>query len=176
VVVTRGSNTYGPFQHPEKLIPLFVTNALEDLPLPLYGDGLQRRDWLHVADHAGAVAHVLARGVAGEVYNLPGSVELGNRELVARLLALLGKPWSLVRSVADRPGHDRRYAMDGSRLAALGWINRVAIDAGLATTVDWYRENRDWWRAVRGGDWDAYYARQYGERLATSSAAAGEDG
>jgi dTDP-glucose 4,6-dehydratase len=171
VVITRGSNTYGPFHHPEKLIPLFVTNALDDLPLPLYGDGLQRRDWLHVADHAGAVAHVLARGVAGEVYNVPGSAELTNREVVVRLLALLDKPWSLVRTVADRPGHDRRYAMDGRRLGELGWANRVGFDEGLAATVAWYRDHEPWWRAARGGDWDAYYARQYAERLATSSAA-----
>jgi dTDP-glucose 4,6-dehydratase len=171
VVTTRGSNTYGPFHHPEKLIPLFVTNALDDLPLPLYGDGLQRRDWLHVADHAGAIAHVLAHGAAGEVYNVPGSAELTNREVVERLLALLDKPWSLVRTVADRPGHDRRYAMDGRRLGELGWANRVGFDEGLATTVAWYREHEPWWRAARGGDWDAYYARQYAERLATSSAA-----
>jgi len=171
VVTTRGSNTYGPFHHPEKLIPLFVTNALDDLPLPLYGDGLQRRDWLHVADHAGAIAHVLAHGAAGEVYNVPGSVELTNREVVERLLALLDKPWALVRTVADRPGHDRRYAMDGGRLAALGWANRVGFDEGLATTVAWYRDHEWWWRAARGGDWDAYYDRQYAERLATSSAA-----
>ena len=171
VVTTRGSNTYGPFHHPEKLIPLFVTNALDDLPLPLYGDGLQRRDWLHVADHAGAIAHVLAHGTTGEVYNVPGSVELTNREVVERLLALLDKPWSLVRTVADRPGHDRRYAMDGRRLVELGWRNRVGFDEGLATTVAWYRDHESWWRAARGGDWDAYYARQYAERLATSSAA-----
>jgi dTDP-glucose 4,6-dehydratase len=171
VVVTRGSNTYGPFHHPEKLIPLFVTNALDDLPLPLYGDGLQRRDWLHVADHAGAIAHVLAHGAAGEAYNVPGSAELTNRDLVERLLALLDKPWSLVRSVADRPGHDRRYAMDGRRLAELGWANRVGFDEGLAQTVAWYRDHESWWRAARGGDWDAYYARQYAARLATSAAA-----
>jgi len=170
-VTTRGSNTYGPYHHPEKLIPLFVTNALDDLPLPLYGDGLQRRDWLHVSDHAGAIAHVLAHGVAGEVYNVPGSAELTNREVVERLLALLGKPWSLVRTVADRPGHDRRYAMDGAHLGALGWVNRVGFDEGLASTVTWYREHESWWRAARRGDWDAYYARQYAERLATSSAA-----
>jgi len=171
VVITRGSNTYGPFHHPEKLIPLFVTNALDDLPLPLYGDGLQRRDWLYVADHAGAIAHVLAHGATGGTYNIPGSAELTNRDLVARLLALLDKPWSLVRSVADRPGHDRRYAMDGRLLAALGWTNRVGLDEGLALTVAWYRDHEPWWRAARGGDWDAYYARQYAERLATSSVA-----
>jgi dTDP-glucose 4,6-dehydratase len=172
VVVTRGSNTYGPYQHPEKLIPLFVTNALDDQPLPLYGDGLQRRDWLFVGDHAGAVAHVLAHGVAGEAYNLPGEAELTNREVAARLLRLLGKPWSLVRSVADRPGHDRRYAMDGARLRALGWTNRVGIDDGLAQTVAWYRDHPAWWRAARGGEWDAYYARQYAERIASSAAVA----
>lgn len=171
VVVTRGSNTYGPHQHPEKLVPLFVTNALHDLPLPLYGDGLQRRDWLYVGDHAGAIAHALVHGATGAIYNVPGSAELTNREVAARLLALLGKPWSLVRSVADRPGHDRRYAMDGTRLRALGWSARVPFDAGLATTVAWYRDNEAWWRAARGDDWDAYYARQYGERIATSSPA-----
>jgi dTDP-glucose 4,6-dehydratase len=171
VVITRGSNTYGPFQHPEKLIPLFVTNALDDLPLPLYGDGLQRRDWLYVADHAGAIAHVLAHGAAGEAYNVPGSAELTNRDVVVRLLALLDKPWSLVRSVVDRPGHDRRYAMDGRRLGALGWVNGMGFDEGLARTVAWYGDHEAWWRAARGGDWDAYYARQYGARLAASSAA-----
>ena len=177
VVVTRGSNTYGPFHHPEKLIPLFITNALDDLPLPLYGDGLQRREWLHVSDHAGAVAHVLAHGAAGEVYNVPGADELANRDVAGRILRLLARPWSLVRSVADRPGHDRRYAMDGSRLRALGWTNRVTIDEGLAATVAWYRDNPAWWRAAKGDDWNAYYARQYGDRLATSTPAdAGGEG
>ncbi len=170
-VVTRGSNTYGPFHHPEKLIPLFVTNALDDQPLPLYGDGLQRRDWLFVTDHAGAVAHVLEHGEPGAVYNIPGEAELTNREVAARLLALLGKPWSLVRSVADRPGHDRRYSMDGTRLHALGWHNRVGFDEGLARTVAWYRDHQAWWRAARSGEWDGYYARQYGDRIAGSSPA-----
>jgi dTDP-glucose 4,6-dehydratase len=172
VVVTRGSNTYGPYHHPEKLIPLFVTNALDDQPLPLYGDGLQRRDWLFVSDHAGAVAHVLEHGLPGEVYNVPGAAELTNRDVAARLLALLGKPWSLVRSVADRPGHDRRYAMDGARLRSLGWTNRVGFDDGLALTVTWYRDHPAWWRAARDDDWDAYYARQYADRIATSTPAA----
>ena len=171
VVITRGSNTYGPYQHPEKLIPLFVTNALEDRSLPLYGDGMQRRDWLYVSDHAGAVEHVLRHGVAGEVYNVRGGTELPNREVVARLLDLLGKPWTLVRRVEDRPGHDRRYAMDGRRLAELGWRNRVGFEEGLAATVAWFRQNDAWWRAVRSGDWDEYYERQYGARLATSAAA-----
>jgi dTDP-glucose 4,6-dehydratase len=167
-VVTRGSNTYGPFHHPEKLIPLFITNAIENLPLPLYGDGRQRRDWLYVADHAGAVDHVLRHGRAGEVYNVPGGVELENAEVVRRLLDRLDKPWSLVRHVEDRPGHDRRYAMDGSKLAELGWRNRVPFDEGLARTVDWFREHEGWWRAIRSGDWDTYYERQYGARLASA--------
>jgi dTDP-glucose 4,6-dehydratase len=171
VVVTRGSNTYGPYQHPEKLIPLFVTNAIDDQALPLYGDGLQRRDWLYVTDHALAVEHVLRHGASGEAYNIPGEAELANREVVRRLLGLLDKPWRLVRSVEDRPGHDRRYAMDGSKLGALGWRNRVPFEEGLARTVDWLRSNEAWWRAVRSGDWDAYYERQYGARLAGSTEA-----
>lgn len=166
VVVTRGANTYGPYQHPEKLIPLFLTNAIDDEPLPLYGDGLQRRDWLYVTDHAGAIDHVLRFGESGGIYNVPGSGERTNREVVGALLELLGRPWSLVRSVPDRPGHDRRYAMDGSKLAALGWRNRVAFDEGLRRTVEWFRANDAWWRARRSGDWDAYYARQYGARIA----------
>jgi len=170
-VVTRGSNTYGPYHHPEKLIPLFITNAIDDLPLPLYGDGLQQRDWLYVSDHAGAIDHVLRHGASGETYNLPGSAEMTNRDVVAALLGELGKPWSLVRSVPDRPGHDRRYALDGSKLAALGWRNRTSFAAGLAETVRWFRANEAWWRAAKGGDWDAYYERQYGARLAASTEA-----
>ena len=144
---------------------LFITSAIDDLPLPLYGDGLQRRDWLYVADHADAVDHVLRHGVAGETYNIPGGTEMANRDTVALLLDRLGKPWSLVRQVEDRPGHDRRYAMDGSRIAALGWAPRVSFDEGLAATVDWFLTNQAWWRAARSGDWDAYYERQYGSRL-----------
>ncbi|HEV8281410.1 MAG TPA: dTDP-glucose 4,6-dehydratase [Candidatus Limnocylindrales bacterium] len=168
-VVTRGSNTYGPYHHPEKLIPLFVTNAIDDLPLPLYGDGLQRRDWLYVADHADAIDHVLRHGVAGETYNIPGGLEMTNRDTVALLLERLGKPWSLVRHVEDRPGHDRRYAMDGSKLAALGWRPRTAFEDGLAATIDWFLANEAWWRAARSGDWDAYYERQYGARLRSAT-------
>ncbi len=173
VVVTRGSNTYGPYQHPEKLIPLFVTNALDDRQLPLYGDGRQERDWLHVSDHAGAILHVMRHGQPGMAYNVPGAGGHENREVVRILLERLGKPWSIVRTVEDRPGHDRRYAMDGSRLASIGWQNRVAFEAGLAATVDWYRDHAAWWRSARSGDWDAYYQRLYGERLASSTAADG---
>ncbi len=165
-VVTRGSNTYGPYHHPEKLIPLFITNAIDDRPLPLYGDGLQRRDWLYVSDHADGVDFALRHGEAGMTYNLPGGVEMANRDTVQLLLDRLGKPWSLVRHVEDRPGHDRRYAMDGSRLAALGWRPRTAFADGLAATIDWFVANEAWWRAARSGDWDAYYERQYGARLA----------
>lgn len=170
VVITRGSNTYGPYQHPEKLIPLFVTEAIDDRPLPMYGDGLQVRDWLHVEDHAAAVEHVLREGAAGEAYNVPGDEEHTNREVVARLLARLGKPWSLVRSVPDRPGHDRRYAMDGARLHRLGWRPTVPFGAGLDATVDWYVANETWWRRARGEDWADYVDRQYRERLAASTA------
>ena len=164
-VVTRGANTYGPYHHPEKLIPLFVTNAIDDRPLPLYGDGRQRRDWLYVSDHAAAIDTVLRQGTSGETYNVPGGSEMENREIVRLLLEHLGKPWSLVRHVEDRPGHDRRYAMDGTKIAALGWRPRTAFDAGLAETVDWYVANEAWWRAARTDDWDAYYERQYGARL-----------
>jgi dTDP-glucose 4,6-dehydratase len=167
-VVTRGSNTYGPYHHPEKLIPLFITNAIDDRQLPLYGDGLQRRDWLYVGDHAGAIGHVLEHGRAGETYNIPGGNERTNREVVARLLELLGKPWSLVRQVEDRPGHDRRYAMDGSRLATLGWRNETPFEEGLATTVQWYLRNEAWWRPIKSGEWEDYYRRQYAARLAGS--------
>ena len=172
VIVTRGSNTFGPYHHPEKLIPLFVTNALDDLPLPLYGDGRQRRDWLYVSDHAGAIDHVLRHGASGATYNVPGGTEMQNVEVVRLLLDRLGKPWSLVRHVEDRPGHDRRYAMDGSRIAALGWRNRTTFADGLAATIDWFRDHETWWRAIRSGDWDAYYERQYGDRLAHGLAAA----
>jgi dTDP-glucose 4,6-dehydratase len=168
VVITRGSNTYGPYHHPEKLIPLFITNAIDDQQLPLYGDGLQRRDWLYVADHAGAVGHILEHGQPGGIYNIPGGNERANREVAAALLERLGKPWSLVRSVADRPGHDRRYAMDGSRLAALGWKNRMPFEQGLADTVDWFTANEAWWRPIKSGEWEDYYRRQYAARLAGS--------
>src|SRR6476469_1998057 len=171
-VVTRGSNTYGPYHHPEKLIPLFVTNALDDRPLPMYGDGLQRREWLYVSDHAAAIDTVLRHGATGETYNVAGATERTNREVVTLLLDQLGKPWSLVRTVDDRPGHASRYAMDGTKLATLGWRPTTAFEDGLAATIDWYRANEAWWRAARSGDWDGWYERQYGHRLATGQAAA----
>jgi dTDP-glucose 4,6-dehydratase len=169
-VITRGSNTYGPHQHPEKLIPLFTTNALAGEPLPMYGDGMQVRDWLHVADHASGIDFVLRNGEPGEAYNVAGDHLLPNREVIGRLLAAAGRDWSLVRTVPDRPGHDRRYAMDGSRLAALGWRPARTFDEGLPETVAWYRDNPDWVASARSGDWDGYYERQYGARLAAGRA------
>ena len=169
-VITRGSNTYGPHQHPEKLIPLFTTNALAGEPLPMYGDGMQVRDWLHVSDHAAGIEFVLRHGVAGEAYNIAGGTELPNREVIGRLLAAAGRDWSLVRTVPDRPGHDRRYAMDSSKLAALGWRPMVSFDTGLPETVAWYRDHPEWVASARSGDWDSYYALQYGDRLAAGRA------
>jgi dTDP-glucose 4,6-dehydratase len=175
-LVTRGSNTYGPYQHPEKLIPLFLTNALEDQPLPLYGDGLQIRDWLYVSDHAGAISFVLEHGLPGNAYNVGGGNERTNRDVVKLMLDRLGKPWSLVRRVQDRAGHDRRYAMSSAKLSALGWRNKVTFEDGMAATVDWFRDNDAWWKPIKSGEWAAYYRRQYGDRLAGSTAAAQVDG
>jgi dTDP-glucose 4,6-dehydratase len=168
VCITRGSNTYGPYQHPEKLIPLFITNAVDDQPLPVYGDGLQRRDWLYVTDHASAVDHVLQHGLPGWAYNVPGGEERSNIEVVERLLEVLGKPATLIRHVEDRPGHDRRYAMDGTRLAETGWKRHVPFADGLGRTVRWFLDNEAWWRAIRSGEFDDYYERQYGRRLASA--------
>ena len=168
-VITRGANTYGPHQDPEKLIPLFVTNALDDEPLPMYGDGMQRRDWLFVSDHADGIGVALDRGLSGAAYNIPGDgVERPNRAVTEAILEALGKPWSLVRRVPDRPGHDRRYALDGSRLRALGWLPRVTFEEGIALTVSWYAENRDWWEPIKRGDWADYYRAQYAWRLEQS--------
>jgi dTDP-glucose 4,6-dehydratase len=171
VVVSRGANTYGPRQHPEKLVPLFITNALDDAPLPLYGDGRQRRDWLHVDDHADAIALLLDHGAPGGVYNVPGDNERVNRDVATAILAATGRPADLLRSVADRAGHDRRYAMTGERIAALGWRPRVGFDEGLRQTVAWYAANRSWWERARGPDWRDWYERQYGRRLAESTPA-----
>src|SRR4051794_6210619 len=159
-VVTRGSNTYGPYHHPEKLIPLFITNAIDDAPLPLYGDGLQRRDWLYVGDHAAAIDFVLRHGGTGETYNVAGNAERTNRDVVALLLERLGKPWSLVRTVEDRPGHDRRYAMDGSKLAALGWQNRTSFEAGLAAPLRLDQGERPWGRAAQAREPGTLHGRE----------------
>jgi dTDP-glucose 4,6-dehydratase len=163
VVVTRASNTYGPFQFPEKIIPLFVTRAIDGRPVPLYGDGLNVRDWLHVADHCRAIDVVIERGEPGEVYNVGGGNEVTNLELTRRILAALGRPESLIRPVADRPGHDRRYRLDTTKLRGLGWRPQVDFAAGLDDTIEWYRRNPWWWRPItHGDDFQAYHARQYG--------------
>ena len=164
-VITRGSNTYGPNQYPEKVIPLFVTNALDGEPLPLYGDGRQTRDWLHVEDHCAAVELVLREGRAGEVYNVGAGEEIENRELTRRILELTGADESLVRRVDDRPGHDRRYSLDTSKLRALGWSPARRLADGLPDTVEWYRQNRDWWEPLKSGDYRRYYEEQYAQRL-----------
>jgi dTDP-glucose 4,6-dehydratase len=164
VLLTRASNNFGPNQYPEKVIPLFITNALDDVPLPLYGDGRQVRDWLYVLDHVAALDLVLRRGTPGEVYNVGGGQELENVVLTRRILALLDKPESLIRPVADRPGHDRRYAVDTAKLRALGWAPAHAFEEALAATVTWYRTHEPWWRPLKSGEFLAYYRRQYGPR------------
>ena len=169
VNITRASNNFGPNQYPEKLVPLFVTNALDDEQLPLYGDGLQVRDWIYVDDHCDAILTVLERGLAGEIYNVSGGSQLTNLELTRNILTLLDKPMSLVRRVEDRPGHDRRYAVDGIKLAALGWRPLWTFDEALRATVEWYRSNPGWWRPLKSGEYLAYYRRQYGDRLAASA-------
>ena len=165
VVVTRCSNNYGPYQFPEKLIPLMIANALRDEPLPVYGDGMNVRDWIHVEDHCRGLVAALELGQAGQVYNLGGSSERHNIDIVRRVLGLLGKPESLIRFVRDRPGHDRRYAIDATRARReLAWEPRHRFEDGLAATVDWYRQNRTWWERVLSGEYRTYYERQYGAR------------
>ena len=165
-LITRGSNTYGPYQYPEKLIPLFVTNALEGGKLPIYGDGLNVRDWLHVDDHADGIAAALVNGEPGEVYNIGGGNEVPNVELTRRILQLTGKPESLITPVADRVGHDRRYALDTAKLRGLGWKPQVAFADGLRATVEWYRDNGWWWQPIKHNDpaFKAYYQAQYETR------------
>jgi dTDP-glucose 4,6-dehydratase len=164
-LVTRGANTYGPRQYPEKFLPLFITNAFEGLHLPVYGDGRQSREWLHVADHCAAIEIALRRGVRGNVYNVGGQ-ERQNMDVVRRILTLTGASPDLVRHVADRPGHDRRYSVDSTKLRDLGWAPRHSFDAGgLEETVEWYREHREWWEPIKSGDYKRYYEQQYTARL-----------
>ena len=165
VVVTRGSNTYGPNQYPEKFIPLFATNAIDGEPLPLYGDGKQCRDWLSVYDHAAGIQHVFEQGQPGSVYNVGGGNERENIVVAEQIVAALGKSRSLIRFVQDRPGHDRRYSIDCSRLRALGWAPHVPFEEGLTQTVEWYRTHEGWWRKIKSGEFKEYYRQQYGVRL-----------
>ncbi len=161
----RGSNNYGPRQHPEKLIPLCILNALNDDPLPVYGDGMQVRNWIHVEDMCGGVDMVLERGGAGVVYNLGGPEELTNIDVVRKILAFTGRDESLITHVTERLGHDRRYSLSSERAQALGWGPQVLFEEGLRRTVDWYRENEWWWSPVRSGEYREYYERRYGRAL-----------
>ena len=161
---THGANTYGPNQYPEKFLPLFVTNLLDGEPVPVYGDGRQRREWLYVGDHCAALELVLREGEAGEAYNIGGD-EQENLTMVDHFLRLTGADPSLVRHVDDRAGHDRRYSVDDTKLRGLGWAPRTSLEDGLRTTVDWYRENRGWWEPIKSGDYRRYYEEQYAERL-----------
>jgi dTDP-glucose 4,6-dehydratase len=174
VIITRASNNYGPYQYPEKLIPLFVTNAIDGHPLPLYGDGRNVRDWLYVRDHAAAIDFLLDAGEPGETYNIAGGNEAENIDITRKVLQLLDRPESLIRFVDDRPGHDRRYSLDAGKLARLGFRSSTPFEEGLEETVRWYRQREDWWRPVKERDaaYREFYRTQYGDRLATSSATA----
>ncbi|BAM70879.1 dTDP-glucose 4,6-dehydratase [Methanothermobacter sp. CaT2] len=164
--ITRCSNNYGPYQFPEKLIPLMITNALEDKPLPVYGDGMNVRDWIHVYDHCRAIDLVLHHGRVGEVYNIGGNNERRNIEIVKLIVRELGKDESLIKFVDDRPGHDRRYAIDASKIMdELGWRPTYSFEEGIRETIQWYIENREWWENIKSGEYLRYYERMYGERL-----------
>jgi dTDP-glucose 4,6-dehydratase len=165
-LIIRASNNYGPYQYPEKLIPLCILNALAGDPLPVYGDGMQVRNWLYVEDHCRAVDAVLERGESGQVYNVGGPDELANIDVVKRILELTGRDESLIEHITDRPGHDRRYSLSSQKLIELGWGAQVGFDEGIERTVAWYRANEDWWQPIRSGEYRAYYERQYGKRLA----------
>jgi len=168
VTITRGANNIGPYQYPEKVLPLFITNAIDDQPLPLYGDGLQVRDYQYVIDHCEAIDLVLHKGKSGQIYNVGTGTEMHNIDMTRLVLKLLGKPESLIRYVADRPGHDRRYALDVTKICGLGWEPSHTCEEAIAATVRWYADNEWWWRKIKTGAYLEYYKRQYGERLATS--------
>jgi dTDP-glucose 4,6-dehydratase len=165
-VVTRGSNNFGPFQYPEKLIPLFITNLIDDLPVPVYGDGMQVRDWMFVLDHCAGIDIALHHGTAGEIYNVGGGNERPNIEIAKAILAHLGKPESLIRYVKDRPGHDRRYSIECSKLEALGYIQSATIEQRLSETIEWYIANQEWWRAIKQKqrDYQQFMHKWYAER------------
>ena len=164
VNITRCSNNYGPYQFPEKLIPLMIRNALADKPLPVYGDGMQIRDWLHVKDHCAAIATVLEQGIVGEVYNIGGNNEKANLEIVRLILKTLGKPESLITHVQDRPGHDRRYAIDNTKITTqLGWKPAYTFEQGIAETIGWYLANQAWVARVTSGEYQQYYRKMYGK-------------
>jgi dTDP-glucose 4,6-dehydratase len=164
VLVTRGSNNYGPYQYPEKIVPVFVTNAIDDLALPLYNDGTAVRDYVYVEDHCRAIDQVLHRGSVGEVYNVASGSEVSGNEVARRVLDIMGKPAALIQYVADRPGHDYRYALDTSKVRALGWQPTVGFHDGLERTVRWYQEHQSWWRPLKTGEFWRYYSRNYRAR------------
>ncbi|MBF6614196.1 MAG: dTDP-glucose 4,6-dehydratase [Chloroflexi bacterium] len=165
VIVTRGSNTYGPYQYPEKMLPLFITNAIEGKPIPIYGDGRQVRDWMYVLDHCEGIEAALRRGTPGQAYNIGGGNERENIDVTYRVLDLLGKPRTLIHYVQDRPGHDRRYSIDTSKARQeLGWQPTTPYEEGLKATVDWYSSNRWWWGKIKSGEFADYYARMYEQR------------
>jgi dTDP-glucose 4,6-dehydratase len=166
VIITRASNNYGPNQFPEKVIPLFITNLIDDMSVPLYGDGQNERDWLHVDDHCRGIDLLIDKGEPGEVYNIGGGNQVKNVDLTHRLLELVGKPTSLIKPVADRQGHDRRYSLGTAKLEGLGWKPQEDFPQGLARTVQWYRENEAWWRPIKDQDpaFRQYYQAQYGKR------------
>ena len=168
VVIFRASNNYGPYQHPEKLIPLCILNAFAGDPLPVYGDGMQIRNWLHVSDCCTGIDAVLERGEPASVYNLGGPDELPNIDVVRRILELTGRDESLIDYVTDRPGHDRRYSLASERSEELGWAPQIGFDAGIEQTIEWYRANESWWQPIRSGDYREYYERQYGRALSLS--------
>jgi dTDP-glucose 4,6-dehydratase len=161
-MITRASNNFGPNQYPEKMIPLFITNAIEDQPLPLYGDGLNVRDWIYVVDHCAGIDQVLHNGASGQVYNIGGGNERTNIELTRFILKELNKPNDLIRSVSDRPGHDRRYALNSQKAGALGFKPRHSFEEALRATVRWYMENPEWWRKIKSGEFRKYYDQMYG--------------
>ena len=164
VLITRSSNNFGPCQYPEKVVPLFITNALDDQPLPLYGDGRNVRDWLYVLDNCEAIDLVLRRGAEGQIYNIGGGHEVENIVLTRQILRLTGKPETLIRPVKDRPGHDRRYSLDSSKVRQLGWRPRHRFDGALEATVAWYRQHEPWWRPLKSGEFRTYYQQLYGDR------------
>ena len=164
-LITRCGNNYGPYQFPEKFLPLFITNALDDQPLPLYGDGKQIRDWIHAEDHARAVLHVLEHGLPGEVYNVSANGEKTNEFMAEWVLDILDKPRQLLRHIEDRPGHDRRYALNAAKIRNLGWQPSISLEQGLSSTIDWYRSQRAWWERIKSGEYRKYYSEMYGQRL-----------
>ena len=165
ITITRGSNTYGPYQYPEKILPLFATNAIDDQPLPLYSGGEDNvRDWLYVDDHCSGIDLVLRKGLPGQIYNVAGGNERRNIVLTRKILELLGKSEDLIKLVKDRPGHDRRYSIHAEKLGALGWTPRMDWDEGMALTVQWYRDNEWWWRKIKTGEFLEYYRKQYHDR------------